>query len=75
MPLAEAAAGIDDELCEPLLRSVAPATGAVSVAVQRADANYFVNGSSDVLSYHVERIGNRVVLHEVASGRPFRRRR
>jgi hypothetical protein len=30
-------------------------------------ANYFVDGSNDVVAYEVERVGDRVVLHEVSS--------
>lgn len=31
-------------------------------------ANYFVDGSNGVVAYEVERVGDRVVLHEVTSG-------
>jgi hypothetical protein len=30
-------------------------------------ANYFVDGPNDVVAYHVERAGDRVILHEVAA--------
>jgi hypothetical protein len=30
-------------------------------------ANYFVDGPNDVVAYQLERVGNRVVLHEVPS--------
>jgi hypothetical protein len=31
-------------------------------------ANYFVDGSNEVVAYEVDRVGDRVVLHEVMSG-------
>jgi hypothetical protein len=31
-------------------------------------ANYFVDGANDVVAYQVERTGNQITLHEVASG-------